>query len=213
MYPIAASSLKSTPGALLWVMLGVIFSGGWSTGYAAAEQRIATFAGGCFWCMEPPFDDLPGVLSTTAGYTGGQTANPDYKQVSSGRSGHTEAVQIVYDPEQISYTELLTVFWRNIDPTRSDGQFCDRGNQYRPEIFYHSPEQQQLASISKTELGNSGRFAKSIVTGITVATTFYPAEEYHQDYYLKNPLRYKFYRHQCGRDQFLQRYWQDTADD
>lgn len=182
---------------------------------APAEQTAgtatATFAGGCFWCMEPPFDKLEGVISTTAGYTGGQQENPTYKEVSAGGTGHAEAVQIVYDPQRISYAELLDVYWHNIDPTMADGQFCDWGNQYRSEIFYHTPEQQRIAEQSKAALEELKPFREPVVTAISAATTFYPAEEYHQDYYLKNPLRYKFYRYGCGRDKRLEELW-GTAD-
>ncbi|MGE0682901.1 MAG: peptide-methionine (S)-S-oxide reductase MsrA, partial [Candidatus Binatia bacterium] len=163
--------------------------------------ETAIFAGGCFWCMEPPFDKLDGVMSTTSGYTGGQTKNPSYEEVSSGVTGHTEAVQVVFDPAKISYAKLLDVFWRNIDPFTPNAQFCDHGSQYRTAIFYHGEEQQRLAEASKKALEQSGRFTKPIVTEIVPAGEFYKAEEYHQDYYQKNPLRYKFYRYQCGRDQ------------
>lgn len=168
---------------------------------------VATFAGGCFWCMEPPFDGLDGVVSTTSGYTGGQTKNPSYEEVSSGVTGHAEAVQIAFDPTQISYEELLEVFWRNIDPLTPNAQFCDHGSQYRTAIFYHDDEQQRLAEASKKALERSGRFTKPIVTEIVPAGEFYKAEDYHQDYYQKNPLRYKFYRYQCGRDQVLEQLW------
>ena len=167
----------------------------------------ATFAGGCFWCMQPPFDKLDGVISTTVGYCGGKEKNPTYKQVSAGKTGHAEAVEIEYDPSRISYAQLLDVFWRNIDPTQKDGQFNDLGRQYRTAIFYHNEEQRRLAEASKEELGKSGRFAKEIVTEIVPATAFYKAEEYHQDYYKKNPLRYKFYRYGSGRDDYLVRKW------
>jgi peptide-methionine (S)-S-oxide reductase len=177
------------------------------TGPGKAGLETATFAGGCFWCMEPPFDKLDGVISTTSGYTGGHKLNPTYKEVSRGGTGHTEAVQIVYDPEKVSYAELLDVFWHNIDPTTVDGQFCDWGNQYRSEIFFHSAEQQQLAEQSKSALDELKPFKEPVVTGLTRATEFYPAEDYHQDYYLKNPVRYKFYRYGCGRDKRLEELW------
>jgi peptide-methionine (S)-S-oxide reductase len=169
--------------------------------------ETATFAGGCFWCMEPPFDKLDGVISTTSGYTGGQTKNPSYEEVSSGVTGHAESVQVVFDPAKVSYSQLLDVFWRNIDPLTPDAQFCDHGSQYRTAIFYHSEEQQRLAEASKKALEQSGRFTKPIVTEIVPAGEFYKAEEYHQDYYQKNPIRYKFYRYQCGRDQRLEQLW------
>ncbi len=172
--------------------------------------KTATFAGGCFWCMEPPFDELDGVVSTTSGYTGGHRENPTYAEVSAGRTGHTEAVEVVYDPETISYQQLLEVFWRNIDPLTADQQFCDIGTQYRSGIFYNDDEQERLARESRNRLMNSGRFAEPIVTEITAADVFYPAETYHQDYYQKNPLRYKFYRYGCGRDRRLKQLWGDT---
>jgi peptide-methionine (S)-S-oxide reductase len=175
-----------------------------------AELAKATFAGGCFWCMEPPFDKLSGVISTTSGYTGGRLENPSYKQVSSGGTGHIESLQIVYDPEKVSYRELLDVFWRNVDPTDPAGQFCDRGEQYQTAIFYHTDEQRELAFASKRELDESGRLPKTVVTPIRAAEKFYPAEEYHQDYYKKNPLRYKFYRRGCGRDRVLEKLWGET---
>jgi peptide-methionine (S)-S-oxide reductase len=169
--------------------------------------ETATFAGGCFWCMEPPFDKLDGVVSTTSGYTGGHTKNPSYEEVSSGGTGHAEAVQIVFDPAKVSYTQLLDVFWHNIDPLTSDAQFCDHGSQYRSAIFYHGGEQKRLAEASKKALEQSGRFTQPIVTEIVPAGEFYKAEEYHQDYYQKNPIRYKFYRYNCGRDQVLEQRW------
>jgi peptide-methionine (S)-S-oxide reductase len=174
---------------------------------AKPDYETATFAGGCFWCMEPPFEKLDGVISTTAGYTGGHKKNPTYEEVSHGGTGHAEAVQIVFDPRKISYSRLLDVFWHNVDPTNAHGQFCDNGDQYRSEIFYHNEEQRQLAVESLQSLEKKKLFADPIVTRIAPATTFYPAEEYHQDYYKKNPLRYKFYRYTCGRDQRLEQLW------
>ena len=177
---------------------------------ASAENTghaTATFAGGCFWCMEPPFDALDGVISTTSGYTGGHKKNPVYKEVSRGVTGHTEAVQVIYDPEKISYVDLLDVYWRNIDPTDGPGQFCDKGSQYRSEIFYHDEQQQQLAAMSKQALLELKPFAGDVATGISPAGRFYPAEDYHQDYYQKNPVRYKFYRYGCGRDKRLEALW------
>jgi peptide-methionine (S)-S-oxide reductase len=167
----------------------------------------ATFAGGCFWCMEHPFDELDGVVSTTSGYIGGHKANPSYHEVSSGTTGHVEAVQVVYDPKKVSYEKLLEVFWVNVDPTDSGGQFCDRGSQYQSRIFYYTDEQKRLAEASKAALAKSKPFKDPIVTEIVAATTFYPAEEYHQDYYKKNPVRYKFYRTGCGRDARLKALW------
>jgi peptide-methionine (S)-S-oxide reductase len=169
------------------------------------STAIAIFAGGCFWCMEHPFDELPGVISTTSGYTGGRANNPTYEQVSAGRTGHTESVEVRYDPTKVSYEKLLDVFWRNIDPLAIDRQFCDAGTQYRTAIFYSSPEQQKLAEASKQAIG--ARFDEPIATQIVAAGRFYPAEKYHQDYYLKNPLRYKFYRTNCGRERRLEQLW------
>ncbi len=168
--------------------------------------ETATFAGGCFWCMEHPFDQLDGVISVMPGYTGGSKKNPTYEEVSSGTTGHAESVQITYDPSKITYAKLLDVFWHNIDPTVKDQQFCDVGSQYRSAIFYHTMEQKQLAEASKNALEKSGRF-KHIYTEIVPASDFYPAEEYHQHYYKKNPVRYNFYRWNCGRDQRLHELW------
>ena len=178
---------------------------------AAVPYQTATFAGGCFWCMEGPFDRLDGVISTTSGYTGGHKDNPTYKEVSSGGTGHAEAVQIVYDPAKISYGELLNVFWHNIDPTNANGQFCDRGNQYRSEIFYANAEQEKLARQSLAALNETKPFDAPVVTTVSPAGTFYPAEDYHQDYYQKNPVRYKFYRYGCGRDKRLEELWGEAA--
>jgi len=176
----------------------------------STQIEKATFAGGCFWCMEPPFDQLDGVISTTSGYAGGDELNPTYKQVSSGQTGHTEVIQIEYNPAVVDYQKLLDVFWRNIDPTAVDRQFVDVGKQYRSAIFYHNDEQKQLALASKQSLAASGNFEKPIVTEITALNTFYKAEEYHQDYYQKNPVRYKFYRYNSGRDQYLKKKWGDS---
>ena len=170
-------------------------------------HAVATFAGGCFWCMEPPYDKLDGVLATTSGYVGGDKVDPTYQEVSAGGTGHAEAVQVTYDPSRVSYETLLDVFWRNVDPLDAGGQFCDRGDQYRTAIFVHDEEQRQLAEKSKQALEDSGRFEQPIVTEIVAAGPFYPAEDYHQDYYEKNPLRYKFYRWNCGRDQRLAEVW------
>lgn len=169
--------------------------------------ETATFAGGCFWCMEKPFDDIPGVISTTSGYTGGHKEHPTYAEVSAGSTGHAESVQVIFDPKLVSYKELLDVYWHNSDPTTPDRQFCDHGNQYRPAIFYHSEAQRLAAEASKAELAKTKRFAAPIVTEIAPAGPFWPAEEYHQDYYLKNPLRYHYYRYRCGRDQRLEALW------
>ncbi len=171
------------------------------------ELSTATFAGGCFWCMEPPFDQLAGVIATISGYTGGHKANPSYEDVTGETTGHFEALQVLYDPAKISYDQLLEVFWRNINPTDAGGQFVDRGPQYRSAIFYHDSDQQRLAEASKARLAAAGRFRAAIVTPVLPAGPFYPAEEYHQDYYEKNPIRYKFYRYNSGRDRFLEETW------
>ena len=178
---------------------------------AAKPTAVATFAGGCFWCMEPPFDRVKGVISTTSGYIGGRVDRPTYEQVSAGGTGHAEAVQIVYDPARVTYAQLLEIFWRNIDPLAVNRQFCDSGDQYRSAIFFHDQEQQRLATQSKAAIERSGRFKKGIATEIVAAGVFYRAEGYHQDYYLKNPVRYKFYRYQCGRDARLEELWGKAA--
>ena len=171
------------------------------------DSAVAVFAGGCFWCTEADFDKLPGVLETTSGYIGGSIENPTYEEVSSGRTGHIEAVQVRFDRRQTSYAKLLAAFWPTIDPVNGSGQFCDNGPQYRSAIFYQDAEQQRLAEASKSVLAASGRLAQPIATEILAATPFYPAEDYHQDYHTKNPLRYSYYRHGCGRDQRLQELW------
>ena len=169
--------------------------------------KTATFAGGCFWCVESDFEKVDGVVEAVSGYTGGHKPNPTYKEVSAGGTGHTEAVQVHYDPAKITYKELLDVFWRHVDPTDAGGQFVDRGPMYRPAIFYHDEEQKRIAEESKAELEKSGRFSKPIATEIVPLSEFYTAEDYHQDYYEKNPLRYKYYRYGSGRDQFLESAW------
>jgi peptide-methionine (S)-S-oxide reductase len=178
-------------------------------GPVAAGQQLDTamFAGGCFWCMEPPFDALPGVRSTTSGYAGGRTANPTYEQVSAGGTGHAEVVRVIYEPSRVSYARLLDVFWRNVDPLTANRQFCDGGDQYRSAIFALDAAQRRAADSSRAALARSGRWDRPIVTEIDDAATFWPAEEYHQDYYEKNPLRYKFYRATCGRDARLREVW------
>lgn len=178
-------------------------------GELSGETAIATFGGGCFWCMEKPFDELEGVVSTTSGYTGGTVPNPTYEQVSAGRTGHAEVVQVVYDPDRITYEELLYVFWRNVDPLTANRQFCDSGSQYRSGIFVHDEAQREASENSLREL--SSRFSSPIVTEIVDFEEFYPAEEYHQDYYSRNPVRYRFYRSRCGRDQRLAQVWGDEA--
>ena len=177
----------------------------------ASGVETAIFAGGCFWCMEPPYDKIDGVLSTISGYSGGHSKNPTYKSVSSGRTGHAEVLQVRYDPARVSYQRLLEIFWRNIDPTRDDGQFCDRGNQYRPAIYYLNEEQLDAAQASKRNIEQTKTFADELKVEITSAGEFYPAEEYHQDYYKKNPVRYKYYRYSCGRDKRLQQLWGDKS--
>ena len=178
-----------------------------TSGQNEARSEKATFAGGCFWCMEPPFDELPGVLSTTSGYTGGQKKNPTYEEVSAGGTGHAESVEVVFDPARVTYQQLLDVFWKNIDPTTPDRQFCDVGSQYRSAIFYHSEEQKRLALASKKTIDDSGRFKQPVVTEVVPAAAFYRAEEYHQDYYKKNPIRFKYYKFGCGRAKRLEQLW------
>lgn len=184
------------------IMLMLCLSAG---GAMAAENKSAVFAGGCFWCLEKPFDELPGVIETQSGYTGGAVPNPTYEQVSSGSTGHVEAVRVVYDPGKVSYAELLSVFWRNIDPTDAGGQFCDRGPQYRSAVFFADAGEQDEAFRQKARLEKEN--GMRVVTEILPRAEFYAAEEYHQDYYSKNPLRYHFYRQGCGRDQRLRQIW------
>jgi len=176
-----------------------------------AGKAIATFAGGCFWCMESPFDKLPGVEATISGYTDGDVPHATYKQVSRGGTGHTEGLRIIYDPKKISYEELLYVFWRNIDPTQKDRQFCDRGDQYRSGIYYHDAEQKRIAEETRDAIAKSGRLPGPIVTEIKAASPYYRAEEYHQDFYKKNPAHYTRYRLGCGRDARLVELWGKEA--
>ena len=175
----------------------------------SSELSIATFAGGCFWCVESDFEKIPGVDQVISGFSGGNIVKPSYKQVSAGNTGHIEAVQVYYDSKVIHYNDLLQVFWRQINPTDNEGQFVDRGKHYRPVIFYHDKEQQQKAELSRQNLQTSGRFDKPVITEIVPFKNFYAAEDYHQDYYKKNPLRYKYYRHNSGRDQYLSKIWGD----
>ena len=177
----------------------------------AAKLSKAIFAGGCFWCVEADYDKVPGVLSTTSGYSGGKSANPDYKQVSSGATGHAEVVQVVFDPDKVSYKTLVDYFWRTIDPTVKDQQFCDKGSPYRSAIYPLDAEQLGIAKASLAELQKSKPFKQPVVTEIALAGTFYPAEDYHQDYYRKNPVRYNYYRNGCGRDARLVELWGDMA--
>lgn len=187
------------------VMIMLLFQMITSQVIAETAYEKATFAGGCFWCMQPPFEKLEGVKEVWSGYTGGTGVNPNYEDYA--QKGHVEAVEITYDPQKITYRQLLDIFWRQIDPTDSQGQFCDRGRQYRPAVFYHSENQKHLAEESKKELAASARFDKPVTTEIIKASTFYKAEEYHQNYHAKNPIRYKFYRYKCGRDQYLNKVW------
>jgi len=193
-------------GVLSGLMLGVALAATAAEPVAKAQvTATAVFAGGCFWCMEPPYDKLPGVVATTSGYAGGQKMNPTYEQVSAGDTGHVEAMQVTYDPKLVSYEKLLEVFWRNVDPLDKGGQFCDRGSTYTTAIFYANEEQKKLAEQSKAAIEK--KLGKAIVTAIRPAATFYAAEDYHRDYYQKNPLRYKYYRYSCGRDQRLEELW------
>jgi len=187
------------------ILLSLAIVTGATAQSAPPPSAVATFAGGCFWCVEADFDKVGGVNSTTSGYIGGLAANPTYQQVVTGRTGHTEAVEIVYNPAVVSYERLLDVFWKNHDPLAKDRQFCDRGNQYRPGVFYHNDEQRALAEATRTK--HQARFKQPIQTEITAATTFYKAEDYHQDYYKTNPVRYQFYRFNCGRDARLEELW------
>lgn len=179
---------------------------------AKPALAIATFAGGCFWCMEEALDKAPGVASTISGYMGGHTKNPTYEQVSMGRTGHAEVVQVEFDPGKTSYEKLLEVFWHNIDPTQRNAQFCDHGSQYRAAIFYHNDEQKRLAVASKAVIMKNKPFKAEIVTEIAGAADFYPAEDYHQDFYKKNPVRYKFYKTGCGREARLRELWGKSKD-
>ena len=178
-----------------------------STSFAQGPTAKATFAGGCFWCVEADFDKVPGVISTTSGYIGGTVANPTYEQVSAKTTGHAEAVEIVFDPVKVSYEQLLETFWRTIDPTTKDRQFCDAGSPYRTAIFTHGAQQMAAARASKAALEKSKPFKEPVVTAIEAAGPFYPAEAYHQDYYKKNPVRYNYYRTACGRDARLKELW------
>jgi peptide-methionine (S)-S-oxide reductase len=198
---------------LLWIALITLAAPGPAAAQAQPGQGAktatakATFAGGCFWCMEEAYDKVPGVVATVSGYMGGQVKNPTYEQVTTGRTGHAEVVQVEYDPKQVSYAKLVEVFWRNIDPTQKDGQFCDHGPQYRSGIFFHDAEQKRVAEASRAALQKSKPFKGEIVTEITKSSQFYPAEGYHQDFHTKNPTRYKFYKSGCGRVERLQQVW------
>ena len=192
--------------------VAVLLIGAWnvpSTGLAVADATSgkAYFAGGCFWCMEEVFEKVEGVLSVTSGYMGGTVSNPTYKEVSAGRTGHTESVEVVYDPAKVSYQKLLDAFWNNVDPITPNAQFCDHGNQYRSAIFFRTDEEKHASDSSKQSIEQSRRFKEPIVTQIAMALQFYPAEEYHQDFYKKNPIRYKLYKYNCGRAQRLEELW------
>ena len=191
-----------------WIILAIGLTAALAALPAQAQKlEKATFAAGCFWCTEEAFEKVPGVVSAVSGYTGGRVKNPSYEQVSSGRTGHAEAVEVTYDPAKVSYEKLLDTFWLNHDPTVKDRQFCDAGSQYRPEIFYRTEEQKRLAEASKARWEKDKPFRQPILTPITPATEFYPAEDYHQDYYKKNPLQYKFYVTGCGRYARLDSLW------
>ena len=191
---------------VIHLLIGFLFSVTFIPVVAFGQTSTALFAGGCFWCMEADFDKVPGVIQTISGYTGGATKNPSYEAVSKGGTGHFEAVSVVYDPTKVSYQALLNVFWHSIDPTDANGQFCDKGDSYRSAIFYQNKEQENRAKQSKAALLKSGQF-KTIATEILPASVFYPAEEYHQNYYQKNPVRYRYYRHRCGRDARIKEVW------
>jgi peptide-methionine (S)-S-oxide reductase len=198
-------TLSKFVAVLAGLTLGMALAASAAEPVAKGNTATAVFAGGCFWCMEPPYDALPGVIATTSGYAGGQKADPTYEQVSAGDTGHIEVIQITYNPQQVSYEKLLEVFWRNVDPLDKGGQFCDRGSTYTTAIFVQNQEERILAEQSKASIEK--KLGKTVVTVIRAAATFYPAEEYHQDYYQKNPLRYKYYRYSCGRDQRLEQLW------
>jgi len=184
-----------------------IFAQGKMDNFDMQNFKKATFAGGCFWCMQPPFDKLEGVVSTTVGYTGGHKKDPTYREVTTGKTGHAEAIEVLYDPAEVTYEKLLKIFWMNINPTTPDRQFADVGTQYRPAVFYHDEKQKKLAEKSRLELDHSGRFHKPIATEITAVSKFYPAEEYHQKYYKKNPIHYKMYSVGSGRVGYLKKVW------
>ncbi|MBU2550573.1 MAG: peptide-methionine (R)-S-oxide reductase MsrB [Proteobacteria bacterium] len=202
---------------LAMVVLSQVASGGVSDRRKAMEEQreglaTALFAGGCFWCTESDFEKVDGVVEVISGYTGGKEVNPTYEEVSSGRTGHIESIKVRYDPTRVTYQQLLDVFWRHVDPTDPGGQFVDRGSQYRSAVFYQTDEERRLAEASREVLEKSGRFSKPVVTEIRKAGPFYPAEDYHQDYYSRNPIRYKYYRFRSGRDQFLQEAWGHSPD-
>jgi peptide-methionine (S)-S-oxide reductase len=198
--------------ALAVFTVAIVLLGSWnvqSASQAAVDGTLsrAYFAGGCFWCMEEAFEKVEGVLSATSGYMGGTVANPSYEEVSAGRTGHAESVEVVYDPAKVSYQKLLDAFWHNVDPVTPNAQFCDHGSQYRSAVFFQTDEEKRAADASRQALEQSNRFKEPIVTQIVMASQFYPAEEYHQDYYKKNPVRYKFYKYNCGRAKRLEALW------
>ncbi len=214
------SALRLSAGPVLRAIAAIvslavaILLGSLSAGLAqsaSSPRAEAIFAGGCFWCVESDFDKVHGVLSTTSGYTGGSKANPTYQEVSAGGTGHTESVKVVYDPTKVTFAQLVEIFWRNIDPVTPNAQFCDHGSQYRSAIFYSTAAEREAIEKSKAALEASGRLKAPIVTQVAPASTFYPAEDYHQDYSTKNPVKYKFYRWNCGRDQRLRALWGDEA--
>ncbi len=192
---------------LIFFLLMAITGGTVAADKGKEKSAKAVFAGGCFWCMQPVFDKLPGVLSTSVGYTGGQKENPTYEEVSSGKTGHTEAIEIVYDPARISYAQLVESFWQSVDPTDPRGQFADKGSQYRSAIFYQNEEERRVAEASKKKLAESGKFSEPVVTEISPASKFYPAEDYHQKYYVKNAGHYAMYKVGSGRAGFLKKVW------
>ncbi len=210
LFPITLSGLVLA-GVLVWLTPSAPSAGSQSPAPKTATAQ-AVFAGGCFWCMEKPFDELDGVLSTTSGYTGGTLANPTYEQVSDGNTGHVEAVRVDYDPQKVSYERLVEVFWRNVDPLDGRGQFCDKGFQYTSAIFYADEEERRIAEASRKRLEEEGHLGGKIATRIVAAAPFYDAEEYHQDYYQKNPIRYRYYRRGCGRDRRLAELWGEKTD-
>jgi peptide-methionine (S)-S-oxide reductase len=198
--------------ALSVLTVAIFLIGAWnlqSTSQVAADATVgkAYFAGGCFWCMEEAFEKVEGVLSATSGYMGGKVANPSYEEVSAGRTGHAESVEVVYDPAKVSYQKLLDAFWRNVDPLTPNAQFCDHGSQYRSAVFFQTDGEKRVAEATKQAIEQSKRFKEPIVTQIVMASQFYPAEDYHQDFYKKNPIRYKFYKYNCGRAQRLEELW------
>lgn len=194
-------------GVAAFVICTLIVMSHESSAHDRSQHAKATFAGGCFWCMEEAFENVEGVVSVVSGYAGGQVENPTYEEVSAGGTGHTESIEVTYDPSKVTYEDLLDVFWRNVDPTTPNAQFCDHGSQYRTAIFYHNETQKQLIDESRERLDASKTFPESIVTEVLPASAFYIAEDYHQDFYTKNPIRYKYYKWNCGRTRRLEQLW------